>query len=165
MERKTKLHPAIAALIVVVLVGIVASAVIVVNNNNKTSDTTASTGEHDHDAHSHETSDKPVVDSTDVSNYTDGTYTATGSYLSPGGRESIELTVTIKDGAIESTSMVAEASDAEAKEYQTLFDDHYKTLIVGKKVNGLSLSRVAGSSLTSNGFNDALDEIRQEART
>lgn len=166
MTEKKKLPPALAALIVIVLVGIVASVVIAINSNtnNTTSDT------HDHSAHSshdhtHGPTDDAKVDAADVSEYKDGTYTATGSYLSPGGRESIELTVVIKDGVITETSLVAQATDREAEEHQELFAGHYKELVVGKKINGLSLSRVAGSSLTSNGFNDALQEIRNDART
>lgn len=164
MENKPKIHPAVAALVVIVLVGIVASAAIIVNNNNKATDTadTSNVETHSHD-HDHVTDDASV-DSTDVSEYKDGTYSATGTYLSPGGRESVELTVTIEDGVITETALQAEGSSMEAREHQQLFADHYKELVVGKKINGLSLSRVAGSSLTSNGFNDALDDIREDAR-
>lgn len=159
MEQKPKIHPAVAALIVIVLVGIVASVVIIVNTNNK-SNTTDTTG---FVTDSNDTQNA-ATDSTDVSEYKDGTYSATGTYLSPGGRESVELTVTIKDGVITDTSLKADAASRESEEHQELFIDNYKTLVVGKSINGLSLSRVAGSSLTSNGFNDALDEIRDDAR-
>ena len=157
MEQKSKSHPAVAALIVIVLIGIVTSVVIVVNSTNKsnpapTSDiTTQSESNASHD-------------STDTSNYKDGTYSATGSYLSPGGRESIQLSVTIKDGVITDTTLQTEPNTQESEQYQNQFSNNYKGLVVGKKINGLSLSRVAGSSLTSNGFNDALDEIRSDAR-
>ena len=164
MEQKPKLQPAIAALIVIVLVGIVASVAIVVANNSNGDKTTSTTEEFNHETHQHAPSDDPTVDSTDISEYKDGTYSATGTYLSPGGRESIELTVTIKDGVITDTSLVKNATSTEAKEYQGHFEHSYKELVIGKKVNGLSLTRVAGSSLTSGGFNEALDEIRDDAR-
>jgi len=164
MDQKPKIHPAIAALIVIVLIGIIASVVIVVNNANNNEKVADTSEVQDHSDHSHGPTDDAVVDSTDVSEYKDGTYTATGSYLSPGGRESVELTVVIKNGTITETSMETQATDAEAQEHQDLFVDHYQALVVGKEINGLSLSRVAGSSLTSNGFNDALDEIRDDAR-
>lgn len=101
-------------------------------------------------------------DNTDGS-YKDGTYTATGAYTSPGGSESIEVTVTIKDGVITSTSADANASDAEAEEYQGMFLSAYEDLVVGKNIDDVDLSRVSGSSLTSQGFNNALDDIKQEA--
>ena len=159
MNQTKKLHPAIAALIVVVLVGIVASAAIVVNNANK-SDTSNTT-----DNQNTSTATEPAAVSTDTSTYADGTYDATGSYISPGGRESIKLSVTIKDGVITETSIENQATDSEAKQYQQMFSNNYKELIVGKKVTEVkSLSRVAGSSLTSNGFNDALDQIKSDAK-
>lgn len=166
MNQKKKLHPALASLIVIALIGVVASAAIVINNANNNSDTAVET-EHDHSDHdhSHEATDPATSsESTDTSTYANGTYSATGTYLSPGGRQSIELTVTITDGVITDTSIKNNASDAESKEHQELFSDNYKTLVVGKKVGDVSLSRVSGSSLTSNGFNAALDQIKEDAR-
>lgn len=156
MEPARKLHPGITALIVIVLVGIAATAVIVIHSNsNKTSDTSTST--------TTQTATTPADTATSTT-YKDGTYNATGSYSSPGGRESIELTVTLKDGIITSTSLVADATNGDAKDYQAEFASSYKDLVVGKNVDRVSLSRVAGSSLTSNGFNDALDQIKTDAK-
>jgi len=159
MEPARKIHPALAALIVIVLVGIVATAVIVINMDKGTDAETTQTTETTTPASDTDTNTDAVT-----SAYKDGTYSATGSYSSPGGRESIKLTVTIKDGIIVSTSLDEKASNGEAKEYQDDFDSGYKTLVVGKNIDEVSLSRVAGSSLTSNGFNDALDEIKSDAK-
>lgn len=170
MQQTKKLHPAVAALIVIVLVGIVASAAIVVtmNSGEEGANRSATNSQHDMSNHSHHhgaTDQVKVPESTDISQYKDGTYSATGTYLSPGGRESIQLTVTIKDGVIASTAIKNNATDLEAKEHQELFSGHYKELIVGKKISEVeSLSRVAGSSLTSNGFNNALSQIKDDAR-
>lgn len=165
MNQKKKLHPALASLIVIALIGVVASAAIVINNAN-TKDTASETA-HDHSDHDHSTATTDSAassESTDTSAYENGTYSATGTYLSPGGRQSIELTVTITDGVITSTSIKNNASDAESREHQELFSDNYKSLVVGKKVGDVSLSRISGSSLTSNGFNAALDKIKDDAR-
>lgn len=155
MEPARKLHPGITALIVIVLVGIVATAVIIIHNNSDkpTADAVQTT---------QQTADP--ADTTTTTTYKDGTYNATGSYSSPGGRESIELNVTIKDGIITSTSLVADATDGDAKDYQAEFASAYKDLVVGKNIDRVSLSRVAGSSLTSNGFNTALDQIKTDAK-
>lgn len=166
MNQTKKLHPAIAALIVVVLVGIVASVAVVITGNNKNK-TIDSADTHDHSTHDHEhavTDPSTSTESTDTSTYKDGTYSATGSYISPGGRESIGLTVTIKDGVITDTSIVNKATETEAEQHQKLFSNNYKILIVGKKIGDVSLSRVAGSSLTSNGFNNALNHIKDDAK-
>lgn len=155
-----KLHPGIAALIVIVFIGIVTSVVIVVQNNQNDTPNEATTSSQ---SSSDSSSQNTESASTDVSSYKDGTYSATGSYVSPGGRESIELTVTIKDGVITSTELVQNAEDRDAKQYQAAFAGGYKDLVVGKKVDEVKLSRVAGSSLTSNGFNDALNQIKEDA--
>lgn len=160
MNQKKKLHPALASLIVIALIGIVASAAIIITNNNNKETPSQTAQESAQDA----VENTPSSESTDTSTYENGTYSATGTYLSPGGRQSIELTVTITDGVITDTSIKNNASDAESREHQELFSDNYKALVVGKKADEVSLSRVSGSSLTSNGFNAALDQIKDDAR-
>ena len=158
MEPARKLSPAMTALIVIVLIGIVTTAMIVINNNK--SDSTAETT-----TPSSQVSESPTSSesTTATSGYADGTYSATGSYSTPGGRESIDLTVVITDGQITSTSLQQNAKSGEAKEYQAAFASGYKELVVGKSVDEVRLSRVAGSSLTSNGFNAALEQIKSDA--
>lgn len=96
--------------------------------------------------------------------YKDGQYTATGSYVSPGGSERITIQVTLKDGVVAGTAATSGASDPEGQEYQNQFIQGYKKLVVGKPIDSISLSRVSGSSLTSQGFNDALKQIEQQAK-
>lgn len=96
--------------------------------------------------------------------YKDGTYQATGSYVSPGGNESITISVTLKDGVVTETSATSGANDPTAKQYQGEFIAGYKDQVVGKKVSSIKLSRVSGSSLTSQGFNSALEQIKQQAQ-
>lgn len=160
MNQKKKLNPAIATLIVIVLVAIVASAAIVINNANNDE---SSSRQLDSTTQTSSPETTPTT-SADTSSYENGTYSATGSYISPGGRESIELTVTITDGIITSTQIKNNATAADSKEYQEIFADNYKSQVVGKSVDEVSLSRVAGSSLTSTGFNNALDQIKDDAR-
>ena len=95
--------------------------------------------------------------------YKDGSYTATGSYQSPGGQEEIDITVTLKDGVITDTSANGKPSGATATEYQGKFISGYKDQVVGKAIDSVSLDRVSGSSLTPKGFNDAIEQIKQEA--
>lgn len=97
--------------------------------------------------------------------YKDGTYTATGNYSSPGGNENITVTVTLKGGVIIDTSTVAGATDLDSKEYQEEFISGYQSLVVGKNISSVSLSRVSGSSLTSEGFNNALSQIKSQAQS
>lgn len=102
---------------------------------------------------------------TSTGNYKDGTYQATGSYRTPGGNESIEVQLTIKGGVITESSVTQNATAGEAREYQGRFVSGYKSQVVGKKINEVSLNRVAGSSLTPIGFNNALTTIRTDANS
>jgi len=131
-----------------------------------TTDTTdsADTG----DSGSSESSTAPSTSSdstasTGDATYTDGTYTAEGSYSSPGGTESIEVELTLADGVVTDVTVTGEATDAQAKRYQTEFSDGIAAEAVGVAIDDLDVSRVAGSSLTSGGFNDAVDEIKADA--
>ncbi len=96
--------------------------------------------------------------------YKDGTYSATGSYATPEGQESIGVEVTIKDGVVTDTSLDQNGSNRETKEYQAKFASGYKSQVVGKALSEINLSRVSGSSLTSNGFEKALEIIKNEAQ-
>jgi len=99
-----------------------------------------------------------------MSIYRDGTYTAIGSYDSPGGTERLTVEVTLQDGVITSTSAQPGASDSESATFEAQFISGYKQLIIGKNIADVSLSRVSGSSLTSQGFNDALEQIKKQAQ-
>lgn len=96
--------------------------------------------------------------------YQDGTYTATGSYDSPAGVESIAVTVTLASDVVTATSVSSGANDPTAAEYQSMFISGYKQLVVGKNIADISLNRVSGSSLTSQGFNDAIQKIESRAK-
>jgi hypothetical protein len=99
-----------------------------------------------------------------TANYKDGTYSASGSYVSPGGTERISVSVTVKDGVVTDSTVSQVANNRESEEYQAKFRNNYKSQVVGKKLSSISLSRVSGSSLTSGGFNDALDTIKSQAQ-
>ena len=161
MDTHKGINKSIIGLIVVVVLVIAATAVIVMSSNQPTQTTS--------------TSDTAVTGTTESSgagtnnatattgNYKDGTYSATGSYRTPGGQESIAVKVTLADGVISDVSVTQNASGGEAEEYQSAFISGYKTQVVGKKIDEVSLSRVAGSSLTPNGFNSALTTIKTDA--
>ncbi len=95
--------------------------------------------------------------------YADGTYSAKGSYDSPAGTESITVSVTLKDGIIESSTITNEADNRTSSRYQNMFISGYKTYVTGRNIASVSLGRVSGSSLTGSGFNAALAKIKKEA--
>lgn len=96
--------------------------------------------------------------------YKDGTYTATGSYISPGGADQIAVTVTLKDDIITTASVTPMPGDNTSAHYQGIFAANYKQYVVGKDITMLDVHKVSGSSLTSQGFNDAITQIEAQAK-
>ncbi len=96
--------------------------------------------------------------------YKDGTYTVVGSYVSPGGPREVNVSVTLKGDIIADSTFEGLATDATSKRFQTEFATGYKQLVVGKKIDEVQLTKVAGSSLTPKGFTDALEKVKAEAK-
>lgn len=95
--------------------------------------------------------------------YTDGTYTADGSYQTPETVEKISVTLTIADGLVEDVEVTGDPQAPETERYQGEFIDGIADAVVGKSLDEIEVSRVAGSSLTSGGFNDAVESIKEQA--
>lgn len=106
----------------------------------------------------------PTTSANTASTYKDGTYTATSSYDSPGGAQDLTVSVTLQSDVVTATSAISGANDPEAHEYQSDFISGYKSLVVGKDIGSIHLSRVSGSSLTSQGFNSAIAKIEAKAK-
>ncbi|MDR3557969.1 MAG: calcium-binding protein [Candidatus Pacebacteria bacterium] len=96
--------------------------------------------------------------------YKDGTYTATGSYMSPGGEDQISVTLTLANDIITNVSAVSGAGDRTSQRYQNAFLSGYKQYVVGKDIANVKLTRVSGSSLTPAGFDNALAQIMAQAK-
>lgn len=95
--------------------------------------------------------------------YTDGTYTADGSYQTPETVEQISVTLTLADGVVTDVEVTGDPQAPETERYQGEFIDGIADEVVGKPIDELNVSRVAGSSLTSGGFNDAVAAIKEQA--
>lgn len=160
MEPQPKrINPAIIGIIAVVLIGIAAGGIYAVKNNQSSGATSlTSTTNSPSDNTTNTTST-----TTSTSTYKDGTYTATGSYFTPGGVQTITVTATLTGNTVSSISADGDANGGDSAQYQSRFLSGYKSQVVGKDINSVSLSRVSGSSLTSNGFNSALTKIKNEA--
>ena len=107
------------------------------------------------------TSDSGTADTSAV--YTDGTYTAEGSYQAPSGTESVDVTITLKGDVISSVEVVRNATDPQAKQHQGEFIAGISDVVVGKDIDTIKVDKVGGSSLTSGGFNKAVEEIKADA--
>ena len=156
--KKQKISPAIISIIVISLLVIAGGAVYALNNNTQTASEPETTQ-----------TEQPAETQTPTANndsaFADGSYTATGNYSTPGGGESITITATLTGGVVTNITAEGSATRGDSAQYQAKFLSGYKTLVVGKEVESVSLSRVSGSSLTSNGFNRALETIKNDAQS
>lgn len=95
--------------------------------------------------------------------YSAGEYAAEGSYQNPGGTSSVKVDLTLEaDGTITAVSVEPEASGT-SLQYQEKFAGGIEAEVVGKSIDDLDVSKVAGSSLTSGGFNEAIETIKADA--
>lgn len=98
-----------------------------------------------------------------ASTYKDGTYTESGSYQSPNGTESVDVTITLAANVITAVTVVGKGESRDSQRYQGEFIGGIAAEVVGKDIDSISVSKVAGSSLTSGGFNSAVDVIKADA--
>jgi len=95
--------------------------------------------------------------------FTDGTYTAAGDYQAPSGTETVDVTVTLVAGVVTAVTAVGDSEDAQARGYQAQFSSGIGAIVVSKSIDEVRVDKVGGSSLTSAGFNTAIDAIKADA--
>lgn len=96
--------------------------------------------------------------------YADGVYSGNGEYTSPNGRENIVVFVTLENNLITDVTVTPGSNNPTVAYYQGQFSTGIAAEVVGKRVDELDVTRVAGSSLTSGGFREALEQISSQAR-
>lgn len=109
-----------------------------------------------------ETSPAPVA-TEGKSKYKDGTYSVTSSYGSPAGPEDLGVSLTIKNDVVVDANITNKAGDRTSVNFQNKFISGYKTQVIGKNIDSIKLGVVSGSSLTPNGFNTAVANIKTQA--
>ena len=97
--------------------------------------------------------------------YKDGTYSADGTYVSPNGTETVGVELTLAAGTVSRPSTSPQhPSNPNTRKFQGEFAGGIAAQVVGKSIDELKVSKVAGSSLTSGGFNQAVEKIKSEAQ-
>lgn len=102
-------------------------------------------------------------ENTTDSNFEDGTFEAIGTYTSPGGTETIQVSLVLNDGVVTEASVTPQATRPNSVKFQELFKNNFESEVVGKNIDEISLDKVGGSSLTPKGFMDALEDIKSQA--
>jgi uncharacterized protein with FMN-binding domain len=102
--------------------------------------------------------------SSPTSTYADGNYSATGTYNSPGGKETIRVTLDLANDVVSDLAVTSVKIDSTAVNYENAFEGGINAVVVGKDIDSLNVGPVAGSSLTSVGFNRAIATIKGQAK-
>lgn len=161
MESSQTPTKAIIGLVVVVLLVVAATAAVIASSNNKGASSTNGSNTSSNVSSSTGSSSGSTAS---ITNVKDGTYSATASYDTPGGVQDITVKLTIAGGSVSDSSLIQNASGREDEAYQSAFESEYQSQVVGKKISDISLNRVAGASLTTDGFNTALLDIANQAK-
>jgi thiamine biosynthesis lipoprotein len=94
--------------------------------------------------------------------FRDGVYTATGQYGSLPS--SITVRVTLKNGVIKTVKVTPHATDPTSLRLQRRFAAAVPAVVVGRPIAKVRVGRLAGSSGTPDGFNEAIEKIKTQAR-
>ena len=124
------------------------------NNNNSAQDTNTATTTN---------SASTTNVSATPAKYKDGTYNLTENYFSPGGKQSIGVSITLSHDKITNATVTNGGTDGDSKSYQNFFISRFSGFVVGNSIDGLVLTTTSGASLTTGAFNKALNQIRKEA--
>ena len=95
--------------------------------------------------------------------YADGTYEAVGNYTAPSGLAGITVSIKVHNDAVSWVHVAPGTFVGDPFTFQDKFAKAVPDLVLGKDLDEVSVSRVAGSSLTSEAFNLAIDKIKTEA--
>ena len=159
--------------IVVGIIVVFAVAFIAIFSGRKSADQTATatdqTATTSETAPAATTTATPVAGGTTASTasasmYKDGTYSAVGSYMSPGGLDHVGVSLTLANDVVTDVTVTPEPGDNTSAHYQAKFVSGYKQYVVGKDISSIHLTVVSGSSLTPKGFQDALSQIEVQAQ-
>jgi uncharacterized protein with FMN-binding domain len=151
-----------AVIAILVIVSVAAGALILGN----------STGEKDKSEEDNVTTQVPPAEvdtqnnsaNTSVSEYKDGSYSAEGSYISPGGTDVIKVTLTLDEDLVTEVKVAPVEANGESRNYISLFSSGVSGVVVGENIDEINVGKINGSSLTSGGFNKALEEIKSQAK-
>ncbi|WP_419872810.1 stalk domain-containing protein [Candidatus Pristimantibacillus sp. PTI5] len=94
--------------------------------------------------------------------YVDGDYSATGQYGSLPS--SITVNVTLDDDIITNVKVTPHASNPTSLDLQRRFAEAVPAVVVGKRIDEVKVGRLAGSSGTPDGFNAAIELIKEQAK-
>ncbi len=107
----------------------------------------------------------PNTETTTTNDYRDGSHTTKVTYLTPMKSESILDVTLMVTNDIVTDAQIVYSQGAENDPNAQRFETAYRTEVIGKDIDTLNLSRVGGASLTTSAFNEALANIKTDAKS
>ncbi|MBC7471711.1 MAG: hypothetical protein H7196_00390 [candidate division SR1 bacterium] len=98
-----------------------------------------------------------------IEDYKDGTYTSITKYKVPGSLNEMELTITVSKNEVADINMISKYSDEASSVYDNELKANYKKLSIGKRLDKVPEIQIAGSTPTSDAFDNAAYNILQKA--
>ncbi|MDO9591153.1 MAG: hypothetical protein Q7J04_08440 [Microcella sp.] len=95
--------------------------------------------------------------------YRDGSFQANGTYQSPNGSENIIVVLQLENDIVTDVEVTINPNNPTTANYQNQFSDGIGDIVIGQDIDSLDVTVVAGSSLTGNGFREALNAIKADA--
>ncbi len=95
--------------------------------------------------------------------YRDGMYLADGGYESPNGSETITVEIELTNDIVTGVVVTSNPTNPTTANFQSKFADGIGDIVIGQDIDKLDVTVVAGSSLTGNGFREAITTIKAEA--
>lgn len=95
--------------------------------------------------------------------YRDGSFQANGTYQSPNGNENIIVVLELQSDIVTGVEIIVNPNNPTTANYQGQFADGIGDVVIGQDIDSLDVTVVAGSSLTGNGFREALTTIKADA--
>jgi uncharacterized protein with FMN-binding domain len=93
-----------------------------------------------------------------------GTYIVEDEYYVMAGlSEPMRTSVTLENGVITDADFAFKTRDIHSEYHQRDFVAVYKDEVLGKQITDVPFSRIGGASLTTQGFNDALQDVINKA--
>jgi uncharacterized protein with FMN-binding domain len=163
MSRSLTTKYTLGALAGISLLGTLAGCSTAATGSGSDDTSTDSTSESSTDSGTGTGSSTDATTETAGGAYTDGTYSAEGEYESPNGTETVAVELTLEGDVVTAVTVTPEASNPNSVRYQTEFAEGIADVIVGENIDDLDVERVAGSSLTSGGFNETVESIKADA--
>lgn len=82
-----------------------------------------------------------------------------------GGPSYLDVTLTLENNVVTAVTVEPQAENETSLGYQERFAAAVPDEVIGKSLDEAEVGKLAGASTCPDGFNDALGQIREQART